>query len=122
MSKPDREKKLGRQHARLPARRQCQLLSLARSGVHRQRQGPDEAELALLRRIGDLHMAHPFLGSRRIAVMLRSEGVTVKRPVRAMGLQALGRPGPRQPVRLGGLHRQTHRRGHPGRDGRARTL
>jgi hypothetical protein len=33
MSKPDREKKLDRKHPELSIRRQCTLLSLARSGV-----------------------------------------------------------------------------------------
>jgi len=99
MSKPDREKKLDRQHPRLSVRRQCQLLTLARSGVYRRRQGPDEAELALMRRIDELYMAHPFLGSRRIAALLRRHGFKVnrkriKRLMRVMGLVALG-PKPR---------------------------
>ena len=37
MSKPDREKRLERDHPSLSIRRQCSLLSLARSGVYRQR-------------------------------------------------------------------------------------
>jgi putative transposase len=99
MSKPDREKKLDKAHPRLSVRKQCQLLSLARSGVYRQRQGPDTEELALMQRIDELYMAHPFLGSRRIAVMLRQEGMAVNRKrvmrlMRAMALVALG-PKPR---------------------------
>jgi putative transposase len=52
-----------------------------------------------MRRIDELYMAHPFLGARRIAVMLRLAGLKanrkrVKRLMRAMGLQALG-PKPR---------------------------
>ena len=99
MSKPDREKKLKRDHPSLSIRRQCGLLSLARSGVYRERRGPDAGELALMRKIDELFLAHPFLGSRRIAIMLRSEGLSVnrkraKRLMAAMGLQALG-PKPR---------------------------
>src|SRR4051812_39380864 len=95
MSKPDREAKLDREHPQLSIRRQCQLLTLARSSVYRQRQGPDAEELALMRRIDELYMAHPFLGSRRIAVMLRQQDLSVnrkrvKRQMRTMGLQALG--------------------------------
>jgi putative transposase len=102
MSKPDREAKLDRQHPQLSVRRQCRMLALARSGVYRQRQGPDAEELTLMRRIDEFYMAHPFLGSRRIAVMLRQQGVTVNRKrvmrlMRAMGLQALG-PKPRTSI------------------------
>lgn len=95
MSKPDREKKLKRDHVSLSIRRQCTLLSLARSGVYRQRKGPDAEELALMRKIDELFLAHPFLGARRIAIMLREDGHTmnrkrVKRLMAVMGLQALG--------------------------------
>src|SRR3954453_7438065 len=34
----------------------------------------DEADLALMRRIDELFLAHPFLGSRRMAKMLSREG------------------------------------------------
>jgi len=102
MSKPDREAKLDRRHSELSVRRQCQLLSLARSGVYRQRQGPDAAELALMRRIDELYMAYPFLGARRIAIMLRQQDLKVnrkriKRLMRVMGLVALG-PKPRTSI------------------------
>jgi putative transposase len=95
MSTPDREKKLKKDHPSLSIRRQCKLLALARSGVYRERQGPDAEELALMRRIDELFLAHPFLGARRIAIMLREAGHTVnrkrvKRLMAAMGLQALG--------------------------------
>jgi putative transposase len=104
MSRPDRAAKLNRRHPQLSIRRQCQLLTLARSGVYRQPPGPDAEELALMRRIDELYMAHPFLGSRRIAVMLRQQGLSVnrkrvKRLMRAMGLIALGpKPKTSKPV------------------------
>ena len=102
MSKPDREAKLDRDHRRLSIRRQCQMLALARSGVYRERKGPDAAELSLMRRIDELFLAHPFLGARRIAAMLRTEGLKVnrkriKRLMRRMGLEALG-PKPRTSI------------------------
>jgi putative transposase len=95
MSTPDRAKKLKRDHASLSIRRQCALLSLARSAVYRERQGPDAEELALMRRIDELFLDFPFLGSRRIAIMLRQDGLSVnrkrvKRLMGTMGLQALG--------------------------------
>ena len=99
MSKPDREKKLDREHPRLSIRRQCTLLSLARSGVYRERKGTSPEELVVMRKIDELFLSHPFLGARRIALMLGQEGLRVnrkrvKRLMRVMGLVALG-PKPR---------------------------
>jgi putative transposase len=55
----------------------------------------NDADLALARRIDALFMAWPFLGSRRITAMLRTEGITVNRKrvrrlMRRMGIAALG--------------------------------
>jgi putative transposase len=100
MSKPDREAMLERDHARLSIRRQCVLLGLARSGVYRLRQAAnDDDDLAVMRRLDELFLAHPFLGSRRMAAMLRAEGrpinrKRVQRLMRLMGIVALG-PKPR---------------------------
>jgi putative transposase len=100
MSQPDREAKLDRVHPVLSIRRQCALLALARSGVYRrQRPSHDGGAPALMRRIDELFMAWPFLGSRRMTAMLRAEGhrinrKRVQRLMRAMGIAALG-PKPR---------------------------
>ena len=51
MSAPDRRKKLDRSHPVLSIRRQCVLLSVARSGVYRPPPANDDADLALMRRI-----------------------------------------------------------------------
>jgi putative transposase len=95
MSQPDRAKKLDKSHPQLSVRKQCKLLSLARSGVYRERRGATAAELDLMRRIDALFLDFPFLGARRMALMLREQGLTVnrkriKRLMRIMGLQALG--------------------------------
>jgi len=37
-------------------------------------QGDRGGDLALMRRIDELHLAHPFLGSRRLTQMLKREG------------------------------------------------
>ena len=79
MSKPDRAKKLDRDHPGLSIRRQCGLLGLARSGVYRRRKEPDGEELALMRRIDELFLSYPFLGARRIAAMLRGQGLKINR-------------------------------------------
>jgi putative transposase len=99
MSKPDREAMLDRDHAALSIRRQCQLLSLSRSGVYRAKRVCDDDDLALMRRLDELYTAHPFLGSRRMTAMLRAEGLRINRKrvqrlMRRMGIEALG-PKPR---------------------------
>jgi putative transposase len=99
MSKPDREAMLDRDPVALSIRRQCQLLSLCRSGVYRPKRVPDDDDLALMRRLDELYTAHPFLGSRRMTAMLRAEGLRINRKrvqrlMRSMGIEALG-PKPR---------------------------
>ncbi len=99
MSKPDRAAMLDRDHPGLSIRRQCALLGLARSGVYRPRKAANDDDLALMRRLDALFLAHPFLGSRRMAAMLRAEGhrinrKRVQRLMRAMGIAAIG-PKPR---------------------------
>jgi putative transposase len=100
MSKPDREAMLDRAHPVLSIRRQCALLCLTRSGVYRPKQpANDDADLALMRRLDELFMAWPFLGSRRMTAMLRADGHAINRKrvqrlMRWMGIAALG-PKPR---------------------------
>jgi putative transposase len=99
MSAPDRRGLLDRADDRLSIRRQCALLGLARSGVYRPKPPANDNELALMRRLDELFMAWPFLGSRRMTAMLRAEGRAVNRKrvqrlMRRMGIAALG-PKPR---------------------------
>jgi putative transposase len=99
MSAPDRRALLDRDHDVLSIRRQCKLLSVARSGIYRAPRPIGGNDLALMRRIDELFMAWPFLGSRRMTAMLRAEGRTVNRKrvqrlMRRMGIAALG-PKPR---------------------------
>jgi hypothetical protein len=77
MSAPDRRALLDRDHGKLSIRRQCVLLSLARSGVYRTPRPANDSpreggDLALMRRIDELFTAWPFLGSRRMVAMLRA--------------------------------------------------
>jgi putative transposase len=100
MSVPDRRALVDRKQGDLSIRRQCELLGIARSGVYRSPPAAnDDDDLALMRRIDELFTAWPFLGSRRMTVMLRSEGhginrKRVRRLMRKMGIAALG-PRPR---------------------------
>jgi len=77
MSAPDRRAMLDRTHPRLSVRRQCELVGAARSGAYRGWASPaigdaEPADLELMRRLDELFMAWPFLGSRRMAEMLSS--------------------------------------------------
>jgi len=99
MSAPDRRALLDFDHGKLPIRRQCRLLGVTRSSVYRQRQPANDNDLMVMRRLDELFTAWPFLGSRRMAAMLRAEGrrinrKRVQRLMRQMGIAALG-PQPR---------------------------
>jgi putative transposase len=83
----------------LSIRRQCALLGVARSGAYRQRRPANDNDLTVMRRLDELFIAWPFLGSRRMTAMLRAEGhrinrKRVQRLMRQMGIAALG-PKPR---------------------------
>ena len=106
MSAPDRRALLARNHAGLSIRRQCVLLGVARSSVYRPPRPANDNDLVLMRRLDELYTAWPFLGSRRMAVMLQAEGhpanrKRVQRLMRQMGIAALG-PKPRTTKRAPG--------------------
>ncbi len=99
MSAPDRRGLLDRDHGKLSIRRQCALLGVARSGVYRAPRPANDNDLAVMRRLDELFTAWPFLGSRRLAALLRADGHAINRKrvqrlMRRMGLAALG-PKPR---------------------------
>ncbi len=45
-------------------RRQCEVLGVNRSSLYYDPVEPDAEELALMRRMDELHLQHPFFGSR----------------------------------------------------------
>lgn len=82
--------------AALPIVRQCELLELSRSSVYYQPRPVSEPDLTLMRRLDELHLAHPFLGARKLAAMLKRQGLAVGRRhvgtlLRRMGLEAIYR-------------------------------
>jgi putative transposase len=86
---------IDRQH-RLPVVRQCQLLALPRSSVYYTPQPVPAGDLALMRHLDELHLRHPFAGSRMLRDLLRLQGVVVGRKhiatlMRRMGIEALYR-------------------------------
>ena len=99
MSAPARRAKVDRTAEDLSVRRQCALLNVARSGVYRPKPATTADDLALMRRIDELHLEFPFYGSRRMVLELNKEarGVNrkrVQRLMRVMGIEALvPRPG-----------------------------
>jgi putative transposase len=81
---------------KLPVVRQCELLNLSRSSVYYTPQPVSESDLALMRRIDELHLNHPFAGARMLRDLLRLEGVLVGRRhvstlMKKMGIEALYR-------------------------------
>ena len=88
----------------LPASlRKAELLAISRGTVYYLPRPVSPAELALMRRIDELHLEHPFMGARMLRRQLRREGIEVGRQhVRAlmlkMGIEALcPQPGTSKP-------------------------
>jgi putative transposase len=80
----------------LPITRQAQLLELSRASVYYLPRATPTADLALMRRIDELHLNHPFAGSRMLRDLLGQEGYRVGRRhvatlMRTMGIEALYR-------------------------------
>src|SRR5260370_2803641 len=101
MSAPDRRAMVERPGKDLSVRHQCALLSVARSGVYRPKPVAGADDLAVMRRIDELHLELPFYGSRRMTFELNKEGRGVNRKrgqrlMRVMWVAALvPRPRPR---------------------------
>ena len=92
----------------MPIGRQCEILELSRSSVYYRAVPIPEADLALMRRIDEIHLRLPFFGSRRIRDQLQREGYKVNRKkvqrlMHLMGISAL------YPKRRTSLAEQGHR-------------
>jgi putative transposase len=80
----------------LPVKRQAEALGLSRSTVYYQPRPVSESDLALMRRIDELHLEYPFAGARMLRDFLTREGVRIGRKhvsmlMRRMGIEALYR-------------------------------
>ena len=96
MSRAERRAMVTRPHPGLILSRQCRLLSIGRSSLYYTPKGESAESLALMQRIDELFLKHPFYGARRWARHLRLEGVCIgrrraSRLMRLMGLQAIYR-------------------------------
>jgi putative transposase len=83
-----------RADAALSVMEQCRLLKVARSTLYYRPASVSADDLAVMRRMDELHLAWPFYGSRRMAAVLRRDGCSVnrkrvKRLMRVMGLEAI---------------------------------
>jgi len=89
---------------KLSISRQAKLLGISRGSVYYLPQGVNEAELALMRQIDELHLEHPFMGARQLVRQLRRLGFEVGRlHVRTlmlrMGIRAMSpQPGTSKPA------------------------
>ena len=86
---------INRTHA-LPVVRQCHILALSRSTAYYQPKPISEADLALRRRIDEVHLEHPFAGARMLSRILTRAGCLVGRRhvatlMKQMGITALYR-------------------------------
>jgi len=78
----------------LPVTRQCQILNLARSTAYYEPAPISLEDLALMRRIDELHLESPFAGGRMLRDVLRKEGHVIGRKrvrtlMRKMGIETL---------------------------------
>ena len=103
MSTPERRAMIDPDNDNLSVRRQCELLQLARSGVYRPKSAVAASDLAVMRRIDELHVEMPFYGSRRMTFELNQAGAAINRKrvqrlMRVMDIVALvPRPGTSKP-------------------------
>jgi putative transposase len=93
---------------KLSVRRQCELLGVNRNRLEpRQAAGLAPGELAVARRIDELHLRFPEFGARRMGKWLLREGWkeatrrTVARIMKAMGLEAIYRKPRTSPAAAG---------------------
>ena len=74
----------------LSIRRQCELVGISRSGFYYEPVVERPENLALMRRLDELHLEHPVYGSRRLTAMLLREGQPVNRKRVVRLLQLMG--------------------------------
>ena len=61
----------------LPLARQAEALGISRGSLYYQPQPVSGADLAVMRRMDELHLDYPFAGSRMLRDLLLAEGFTV---------------------------------------------
>jgi putative transposase len=84
-----------RTHA-LPPTRQAEVLKLSRNSLYYHPRPVPPVDLAIMRRIDELHLDPPFAGRRMLRDLLRGEGVEIGRQrvatmMRRIGIEAVYR-------------------------------
>ena len=64
----------------LPIAHQAKIVGISRGAVYYVPRPISDAELALMRRIDELHLDYPFMGARLLRRELAIEGIEVGRP------------------------------------------
>lgn len=80
----------------LSVSRQTKVLNISRGSVYYRPRPLSAKALAIMRRIDELHLEHPFMGSRMLRDMLAREGVKIGRQrvatmMKRMGIEAIYR-------------------------------
>ena len=80
----------------VPLTRQAEILKLSRSGLYYRPRPVSAADLAIMRRIDELHLNYPFAGSRMLRDLLNAEGIEIGRQrvatmMKRMGITAIYR-------------------------------
>jgi putative transposase len=80
----------------LTVTRQAKALNVSRGSVYYMPRPVSAGDLAIMRRVDELHLEHPFMGSRMLRDMLWREGIEIGRRhvatlMRRMGIEALYR-------------------------------
>src|SRR4051812_36371552 len=86
---------IDRSHA-LPVTKQAEALGISRGSVYYLPRSVPAADLAIMRRMDELHLELPFAGSRILRDLLNQEGIDIGRRhvstlMKRMGLEALYR-------------------------------
>jgi putative transposase len=86
---------INREH-KLPIKRQADVLSISRGTAYYTPRPVRERDLAIMRRLDELHLNYPFAGSRMLRDLLRQQGLDVGRLhigtlMKKMGIEAIYR-------------------------------
>jgi putative transposase len=74
----------------LSIRRQCEILGISRSGLYYEPVPESQENLALMRRLDELHLKYPCYGTRRLTALLHRQGQLVNRKRVARLLELMG--------------------------------
>ena len=86
---------INRSHG-LPVVQQAKVLGISRGSVYYRPRPVSAEDLAIMRRIDELHLEYPFAGSRMLRDLLRAEGIEIGRQhvatlMKRMGIEAIYR-------------------------------